>query len=137
MSESEDEYPTDEELERIVNWPYTDVDAGLEYCVSLWHWPKSIQREDGALYLATGGWSGNEAIIGAMRKNIGLWSRWICSSRGGAHEFELEDCRKTRDSRFRLAHKLHEVSTSLEQVKQSRDEWKRAWVALDQDRDQS
>ncbi len=102
MSESEDEYPTDEELGRVVNWPYTDVDAGLEYCVSLWHWPDMIRRHNGVLYMATGGWSGNESIIAAMKENIGMWSRWVSSTRGGAHEFELQRTDPYRPTRFNL-----------------------------------
>ena len=37
---------------------------------------------------ATGGWSGNEEIIGAMRSNYGIWSLlWESSHRGGLHIF--------------------------------------------------
>mgnify|MGYP003394176820 CR=1 FL=1 len=108
-----DDYPTDEELEKLSAWPFTDINGGLEYAVSLWHWPEYIQREDGVLYMATGGWSGNESIISAMRGNIGIGSRWICSSRGGAHEFELEGYGKTRESRFQLAHKLQQSRQAI------------------------
>jgi len=35
--------------------------------------------------VSTGGWSGNEELIGAMRMNFILWSQWWWSSRRGGH----------------------------------------------------
>lgn len=117
---SESEYPTDEELQQLESWPYDDIQGGLEFAVSLWKYPDYIAREDGVLYLATGGWSGNESIIAAMRANIGIWSRWICSSRGGAHEFELEGSGGTfRETRFQLAHKLEQLRQQLATERQA------------------
>lgn len=102
-----DEYPSEEDLARIEAWPFDDVNEAFDFVQTIWHWrPSGIAKEDGVLYLATGGWSGNESIIAAMRSNIGIWSRWICSSRGGAHEFELEAGYHERGTRFTLAHQV-------------------------------
>jgi hypothetical protein len=130
----EQEYPTDEELVCIEVWPFDDIDGALVYVQSLWHWPESIQQEDGVLYLATGGWSGNEAIIGAMRKNIGIWSRWICSTRGGAHEFELNAGYRTRDTRFTLAKAVQKKHTETHEATRARylEDIQRLRTELDQ-----
>jgi hypothetical protein len=83
-----DEYPTDEELDQIKAWPY-EGDAHLrlwEFIHSLWHWPEWGFRHEGtAYYLSTGGWSGNESIIGAMQSNFMFWPMWWQSSRRGGH----------------------------------------------------
>jgi hypothetical protein len=96
----EDGYPTDEVLEAIRQWPYTDANGCLEYVAGLWHWPDFASRElppheaevvhadDGDRYLrlATGGWSGNESLISAMKENVMLRSMcWCLSARGGLH----------------------------------------------------
>jgi len=38
--------------------------------------------------LVTGGWSGNEDAIAALRRGM-FWMWWQSSTRGGAHEFEI------------------------------------------------
>jgi hypothetical protein len=109
-----DGYPTDEELQRIRDWPFADIDQVFAYVKSLWHWgvPPEWER-DGVLYLATGGWSGNEDIINAMMNNIAIASRWICSARGGAHEFELTNGYHERESRFMLVKEVDALRTRL------------------------
>ena len=66
------EYPREDELETIKNWdlltkPVTEL---LEYIRQLWEYDdrfvltgKSVLR----LYLSTGGWSGNEDLVDALR----------------------------------------------------------------------
>ena len=40
------------------------------------------------LYISTGGWSGNEDLIGAMQNNAMLWiMTWVSSRRGGHYTF--------------------------------------------------
>jgi hypothetical protein len=86
-----EEYPTDEELERIKNWPMADPMGWLDYCASIWHWGKDYAYREGDIYyFHTGGWSGNEDIIGAMREtqNGILWMlMWSQSNRGGHYIF--------------------------------------------------
>ena len=92
-----DGYPTEEELEKIRKWdiieqPIVDL---VSYVESLWWAPdwgfklsgKRILR----LELHTGGWSGNENIIAALRKNWMFWSLcWLKSTRGGHYWFKIE-----------------------------------------------
>lgn len=89
-----DDYPTEEELERIKNWPYTDIPGLLEFTKSLWHfaewgWSPPL---NGVLRISTGGWSGNEDIISALRDNTMFWTLcWQSSRRGGHYEFSLPE----------------------------------------------
>src|SRR5438105_10118543 len=112
-----DGYPTDDELQRIKDWPFTDIDNMFTFVKSIWHWGVPPEWEhDGVLYLATGGWSGNEDISAAMNINFAIRSRWICSTRGGAHEYELTSGYHERDTRFQLERRLAEVSAALEYI---------------------
>ena len=82
-----DGYPTDDELERIRTWPitwanYADAMALIAYLKTVFHWPeRQIDESEGVndlgrpvlvLWLHTGGWSGNESIIGALKVNHGV-----------------------------------------------------------------
>ena len=81
-----DGYPTDETLNAIEEWPYTDFDGLLEYVREAWSDIGRIWEADGDIKLATGGWSGNESIIGAMQQNHVFWAMaWYSSTRGGLH----------------------------------------------------
>ena len=92
------EYPTESELKKIRNWEGDLLDLA-HYVISLWSYPdraklykgkdffgKSIKK----LYLSTGGWSGNEGIMGALQRNFMFWSLcWVQSKRGGHYWFEF------------------------------------------------
>ena len=58
-----------------------------------WHWGlKRKDWKDGTikLYLATGGWSGNESVIRALSCNGLFWSLcWDRSVRGGGYWFTI------------------------------------------------
>lgn len=104
-----DGYPTEETLERLATWPLKsgeDFAAALDFLADAWdrHYG-SVQHElepalakvvsphgifDGHrfLRLATGGWSANESLIGAIGQNLMLWSvTWRLSTAGGLHVF--------------------------------------------------
>ena len=92
----DDGYPTDEALKMLEEWdflkhPFQDFVALL---TDVWHWDfKRKTWKDGTikLRLATGGWSGNEAVIAALRGNFIFWSLcWDKSKRGGAYWFTIE-----------------------------------------------
>lgn len=88
----EDNYPEEEELEKIKNWPHED-DYGklLEYCMSLWTFKDYATKRGGNYRFATGGWSGNESVIYALEDNKIFWmSCWESSSRGGLYKFKLQ-----------------------------------------------
>lgn len=87
----DDGYPTDAALERLRQWDIADPRGWLEFARSLWWskdwgWPK-LEGE-----VSTGGWSGNESIIAAMREaHFGiLWHQvWWQTRRGGHYLISL------------------------------------------------
>ena len=87
-----DGYPAEESLEAIEKWevigsPLTEF---LEYCQSLWSYPERWVQEEDSLYLSTGGWSGNESVVGSMKRNFIFWAMcWEESRRGGHYKFDL------------------------------------------------
>lgn len=97
-------YPTEEELEIVKNWEfskdfYGEIPKFLEFVkdnwwMPDWGWNEKQEEEDGEtvtnLYLSTGGWSGNEEMIAAMR-NTWFWMHcWKQHKRGGHYVFELK-----------------------------------------------
>jgi hypothetical protein len=90
----DDDYPTEQELETITNWPYEDFEGWMAYIKGIWHFADWGWSEvDGIFLISTGGWSGNESIISAMEKNFILWSsHWISSRRGGHHKIGPSCC---------------------------------------------
>jgi hypothetical protein len=85
-------YPTQEELNRIQTWPQEDYHGLMEFVRSLW-WPDGkygFERTGETYRLSTGGWSGNEDIVGALEQNGAFWSLfWLQSQRGGHYVFSL------------------------------------------------
>lgn len=89
-------YPTDETLKRIHSWNLLEeknLGAFLAFLKEAWHgrmveWEKAA---DGSLevYLATGGWSGNEDIISALEVTLFWGVAWEQSKRGGGYWFRL------------------------------------------------
>lgn len=99
-----DGYPTDEELVDIRNWDVGDLPGWFAYIKQAGHYwnmtdPWGWNEEDGVdglghparVYrISTGGWSGNEEIIAAMRDNTACWhSTWESTRRGGHYEFAI------------------------------------------------
>ncbi len=100
----EDGYPTDEELARIKVWDCIKDARGLmEFVRSIWWQPDSgwscdatkddLDRPTLRYHLSTGGWSGNEAIISALKNSkTHFWMLyWQLSRRGGHYIFEIPD----------------------------------------------
>lgn len=85
----EPRYPTEEELKRIAEWPMVDYRGLMAFVHELWAFKEFGWTQDGDIYiLATGGWSGNESLIGALQDNFLFWTLWWESStRGGRHVF--------------------------------------------------
>lgn len=89
----EDGYPEEEDLKRVETWPREDFVGLMKFVESIW-WPDGGKwgwRQRGKVFrLATGGWSGNEDIIDALRHNYMFWARcWHLSRRGGRYIFQL------------------------------------------------
>lgn len=90
-----DGYPRPETLERVANWPIksrADAVALLEHVRSLWAYPDYFTKgkDDKSYLVSTGGWSGNEDLIGALQRNYVFWSiTWRSHRRGGHYEFDF------------------------------------------------
>lgn len=86
-------YPDEAELTRIAEWPLDDCIGLVVYVRSLWRYADSgfwYYDSDGYLNMATAGWSGNEELIGALKKNHVFWGLcWESSHRGGRHVFRV------------------------------------------------
>jgi len=74
-----DEYPTEKELEIVKEWDILKNGVGglLEHIESIWWCPdwgfKLSGKRVFRLELHTGGWSGNEDIIEALKSNNLFW----------------------------------------------------------------
>lgn len=85
-------YPTEESLRAIATWnfrqrPYEEF---LSYTKALWTYPDRWEQTEKQLRLSTGGWSGNEELLGAMEQNFVFWAMcWEQSRRGGHYIFDL------------------------------------------------
>ena len=96
------QYPTESELTILREWDCArPVEEFVDFLRSCWWYPERQMRlRDGVntllrervkrLFLDTGGWSGNEEIIGALQENVILWAfYWVQSRRGGHYIFEF------------------------------------------------
>jgi hypothetical protein len=98
------DYPEDDDLERIEKWRIEWLNDGkhpvygpwFDAIKALWWMPEwGWTEEDGSddlherpvrIYsISTGGWSGNESLIGAMERNFICWSQTFVQMRRGGH----------------------------------------------------
>ena len=100
----EDGYPTDNALEIIRLWHWSDPKGWFSFIKSIWYmsswgWhelkTEHSYRKDKKVYqyhISTAGWSGNERIIRAMQETEMMWHlNWVSSRRGGHYVFELNE----------------------------------------------
>ena len=92
------EYPTDAALRRIEQWPTAKWRDLLAFVRSVWWapewgWHEAYDEHGAQVYhLSTGGWSGNEDVIGALRAHRPFWmSCWQETRRGGHFVFEVRE----------------------------------------------
>jgi hypothetical protein len=91
----EDGYPTEHALDMIAKWDWRHTDECFQFVRKMWQWNKMlwIQIDDGETItydISTGGWSGNESLVMALRENHVIWMfTWVQSKRGGHYIFEL------------------------------------------------
>lgn len=82
-----DGYPTSDTLLLIETFVGTPT-AWLDFVCSVWYYPDQISKHSGMVIMNTGGWSGNEEIVDAMRRNRVQWSQcWISSPTLDEHIF--------------------------------------------------
>ncbi len=91
----ETDYPTEEQLKEIEEWDCTSYEkkvALAEYVCNLWHfsdWATLKGKKVKTLRLATAGWSGNEDIVGALRRNFIWMGTWEMSAKGGLSIYKI------------------------------------------------
>lgn len=82
-------YPVTQTLVEIRTWNPTDIAGVFNFIESAWNnVGKVTELEGGKIEFVTGGWSGNEDLIAALKENDLIWSlSWLASKRGGYHRF--------------------------------------------------
>lgn len=100
------DYPSEEALKQIEEWPHDDLHGLFDLMRENWHFREwgwdELERDavEGealfgkgryrVLHISTGGWSGNESLISALRRNLVAWSvTWVAARRGGHFVFEI------------------------------------------------
>ncbi len=100
-------YPTEETLKTIREWPsgrgWAFLDL-MEYVRRVWKYGEPYFNSQDTVddlfpdtptkryAISTGGWSGNEDIIGALKENRLFWAMcWMEERRGGHYIFELRE----------------------------------------------
>lgn len=99
----DDGYPSNAALEIIEIWPSNDIKGWFKFIEGLWyfhHWgwregecvDDDFEEKEYLYNISTAGWSGNESIIRAMKRNWVLWHlTWEQSHRGGHYIFKLHE----------------------------------------------
>lgn len=69
-----DGYPAEDTLAAIEKWPvkeHEDCADLLRFVAAAWYWPEYAREvAPGRWTFATGGWSGNESLLGALAQNL-------------------------------------------------------------------
>jgi len=79
------------QLKKIQQWPSNDALGLFTYMQSLWRWPTYITIGRKYIHVSTGGWSGHEEAMDAVRKNTMMWLFcWRESRRGGHYKFSYK-----------------------------------------------
>ena len=92
-------YPSEPELKHIREYQHElfDYVPLMEYIGAIWEYADMgyFQRRGRSFHIHTGGWSGNEDIISAMRGNPIFWATcWHSSKRGGHYRFKCPKFKK-------------------------------------------
>jgi len=79
------------ELDQIMRWPIDDYGALITFIEPYFNQHGRLRySEDGLVNIATGGWSGVEEVVSALRANHIFWATcWVSSHRGGLFVFRL------------------------------------------------
>lgn len=100
-------YPTWETLRVIREWPIKSnfaVRDLLAYVQKSWRYKFEIRTGGRGrkrwIYIATGGWSGNEEIVDALKNNYVFWLFcWLESHRGGGYKFLIAPFNETNNKK--------------------------------------
>ena len=94
-----DGYPTEAAELKVKMWDIggtEDCRRLLDFVRELWRvgYPNFFEEADGVYEISTGGWSGNESLIGAIHENtIFHVFCWRASRRGGHYVYALPGVR--------------------------------------------
>ena len=92
------DYPSEDDIYKIIEWPDNDVMGLIEFIQSIWHWGDDYVMLKGDKFeLHTGGWSGNEDIVDALMGTMFWMLCWESSRRGGHYYFEIPKFIMERD----------------------------------------
>jgi hypothetical protein len=87
------DYPTDQELRKVMKWDTTkDLKGLIVFLKEIWWTPEwGFVPRGNKLELHTAGWSGNESIIEFLQQNRMFWMMcWEQTRRGGHYLFDLK-----------------------------------------------
>lgn len=87
------EYPSHEDLVKIINWDIKDPIGLLHHIDIIWSSYGFVEIKGKNILkikMVTGGWSGNEDIIHALQQNLFWGLYWEKSVRGGLFEFKVD-----------------------------------------------
>ena len=85
-------YPTFETCQKIKNWNQCDPVGLFEFLKAAWHDNGCIREPEAhVIELITGGRSGNEELLHALKSNVAWGLCWQMSQRGGLHRFEIPE----------------------------------------------
>lgn len=115
------DYPDDADLDEIRLWGFRQDDPVGHYASlmarvrGMWMMSGANWVQYGHLYkIATVGWSGNEALVDALRENPMFWGMcWVLSASNGLHVFCVDPGGADRAG-WSLA--LSEISRALNKV---------------------
>jgi hypothetical protein len=95
---SGDGYPHPMQVQKIKTWPLEDGAQVFRYIQNLYRWPHLMTFTQRRVSLSTGGWSGHEEMVDALKRNHHfIWPiSWISSTRGGHYVFDLTRLRGLR-----------------------------------------
>jgi hypothetical protein len=86
----EDGYPTEQTLDAIRTWDYKDWSGLIEFIATAMHRYGVVRKKKSVVEFVTGGWSGNEECLGALRSNVMIFALyWESSHRGGMEVYRL------------------------------------------------
>lgn len=110
------DYPTDEELEAVKNWPYENRFELIDYLINIFWCPDWCITVKGKrvkkVWISTGGWSGNEDIMEAFKLNFHIWAYcWKTHRTGGHYYFEFRPYPKSQKNVVNTSEKIIEKQT--------------------------
>ena len=85
-----DGYPTEETVEFLSKYNnFANAKEAMQFALDCFNklCYATVKRENNYIYIATGGWSGCEDVIRAMKENVWFSHLRIVSTNGGGHYY--------------------------------------------------